>query len=230
MAKARRDELSEWLPHSEIVCYTMKNRVCEEIVRLLQEKNLLAEHSGRKFIKVGVIETQLGYRVLAKDKYGPGVHKDYYMRKMALEVQEGYQVLEHLSNDCDIHEKISGEMRSFLTMAFDNPSWERQLAARWLRKKQMNQDNEFDPNSQDIIPIKIADGVEFQAKAESPKAQSPAQIMMASAESGFAIELRAEGAEEDGDVASDLEDPLNILGTTREKKVKLTEVVQAEKA
>ena len=46
-------------------------------------------------------------------------------------------------------------MRGFLTKAFDNPSWERQLQARWLRKRQLNQDNEFDPDMLTIVPVKI---------------------------------------------------------------------------
>jgi len=38
----------------------MKVRVCEDIVVLLQHKNLIAEYNGRRFIKVGVIEKELG--------------------------------------------------------------------------------------------------------------------------------------------------------------------------
>ena len=56
----RSAELNTWLLHSEIVCYSMKVRVCEDIVVLLQHKNLIAEYNGRRFIKVGVIEKELG--------------------------------------------------------------------------------------------------------------------------------------------------------------------------
>ena len=58
--KDRSAELNTWLLHSEIVCYQMKVRVCEDIVVLLQHRNLIAEYNGRRFIKVGVIEKELG--------------------------------------------------------------------------------------------------------------------------------------------------------------------------
>ena len=45
-------------------------------------------------------------------------------------------MLELLTRDTDNDVKICDEMRSFLTKQFDNPSWERLLQARWLKKKQ----------------------------------------------------------------------------------------------
>ncbi len=64
-------ELNTWLLHSEIVCYSMKVRVCEDIVVLLQQKNLIAEYNGRRFIKVGVIEKELGI-MMRLPKFDPG--------------------------------------------------------------------------------------------------------------------------------------------------------------
>ena len=58
-----------------------------------------------------------------------------------------------LTRDTDNDLKISDEMRAFLTNQFDNPSWERLLQARWLKKKQQNKDNEFDPEYEKIVPI-----------------------------------------------------------------------------
>jgi len=64
-------ELNTWLLHSEIVCFTMKVRVCEDIVVLLQHKNLVAEYHGRRYIKVGVIEKELGI-MMKIPKFDPG--------------------------------------------------------------------------------------------------------------------------------------------------------------
>jgi hypothetical protein len=38
-------------------------RVCEDIIKLIQQKNLLNEYYGRKYIKVGEIEAQLNFKM-----------------------------------------------------------------------------------------------------------------------------------------------------------------------
>lgn len=80
-------ELNTWLLHSEIVCFTMKVRVCEDIVVLLQHKNLVAEYHGRRFIKVGLIEKELGI-MMKIPKFDPGQQRDYETRKLLSEVNQ----------------------------------------------------------------------------------------------------------------------------------------------
>lgn len=60
------------------------------------------------------------------------------VRRLATECAEGFKFLELMDNDAEAFEKISCEMREFLTKQFENPMWERQLQARWLRKRQLN--------------------------------------------------------------------------------------------
>jgi len=43
------------------------------------------------------------------------------------------------------------------------------LQARWLKKKQQNQDNQFDPEYENIVPVIVEDGVVFKPKRESPR-------------------------------------------------------------
>ena len=39
--------------------------------------------------------------MMAKDRYGPATNKDYYSSKLALEVSEGYGVLEIATRDME---------------------------------------------------------------------------------------------------------------------------------
>jgi len=50
-------------------------------------------------------------------------------------------------------------MRDFLNGVFGHVSWERLVHARWLKKRQLNQDNEFDPDKTDMVPVFVKDGV-----------------------------------------------------------------------
>ena len=76
-SNARRIELLQWGNHSELISVRMKVRVAQDIVVLLQEKNLLAEMNGSKnFIKVGEIERQLDWPLRLRTKYGPLDAKD----------------------------------------------------------------------------------------------------------------------------------------------------------
>jgi len=55
-------------------------------------------------------------------------------------------------------------MREFLNGIFGNVSWERLVHARWLKKRQLNQDNDFDPDQTDVVPVFVKDGVQFKPK------------------------------------------------------------------
>ena len=50
-------------------------------------------------------------------------------------------------------------MREFITNALGNPEWERLVRARWLKKRQLNQDNDFDPLKEKIAPIFVRNGI-----------------------------------------------------------------------
>lgn len=53
----------------------------------------------------------------------------------------------------DTSQLLNGEMRAFLNEAQGNPQWDLLVRARWLRKRQQNQANDFDPTPDDIIPV-----------------------------------------------------------------------------
>jgi hypothetical protein len=55
-------------------------------------------------------------------------------------------------------------MRDFLNGVFGNAGWERLVHARWLKKRQQNQDNDFDPDKPDIGPVFVKDGVQFKSR------------------------------------------------------------------
>ena len=61
----------------------------QDIVILVQEKNLLSEMQKRKnFTKVGEIERRLDWPIRIRSKYGPLDAKDYYSRKLRHEIDE----------------------------------------------------------------------------------------------------------------------------------------------
>ena len=81
-----------------------------------------------------------------------------------LEVDEHERVLAILDNECNSHIQLTSNMREFLNSVFGNVSWERLVHARWLKKRQLNQDNEFDPDKTDMVPVFVKDGVQFKPK------------------------------------------------------------------
>ena len=159
-------------------------------------------------------------------RFDPGSHKDFQTRKLQGDINDGADLLELLTRDTDNNEKIGSEMRSFLTNQFNNPSWERLLQARWLRKQQLNQDNDFDPEFEKIVPVVVEDSVTFKPKRESPNSKQQKNLK-------FTINPILEDVPQP-DVKLVVEDPLNILDeevnaeNEHEKKILLTEVVQKE--
>ena len=72
----------------------------QDIVILLQEKNLILEIQGRKnFVAVGEIERNLDWPILIKSKYGPMDAKDYYSRKLRHDIDEHNAVLNSIEED-----------------------------------------------------------------------------------------------------------------------------------
>ena len=73
------------MAHSRKFTVGMVVRVCEDIVKLLQQKNLILEYQGKRFIKVGLIEEQVGYRMRVTRQPIDG-SKDYFERKLEFEI------------------------------------------------------------------------------------------------------------------------------------------------
>ena len=137
-------------------------KVAEEIVKLIQQKHLLYEYYGKKHIKVGEIEQKLGYEM--RVTRSPIDDKDFFYRKLLAEIHEGELVIEILVRESSTHEQVNSDYRNFISLVKGNPQWERLVQARWLRKRQLNQDNEFDPNPVDLVPVFVKDGVNFSPK------------------------------------------------------------------
>ena len=77
-----------------------KVRIMQDIVILVQEKNLLSEMQKRKnFIKVGEIERRLDWPIRIRSKYGPLDAKDYYSRKLRSDIDEHNAVLNSIEED-----------------------------------------------------------------------------------------------------------------------------------
>lgn len=182
-------------------------------MKLLQQKNLFNEFYGRKYIKVGEIELRVGYNMRVDRNLVDDA--DYFLRKMATEVEEGHEVIGIMDREMATLELITDESRSFLTNIFGNPGWERLVQARWLKKRQINHDNEFDPNKEDVPKIYVKDGVEFKPK-HLPEEQEDHKVDL---ESGPEVE-DPQGVLSDGE--------LEASGIPK-KRVPLTQVVLEEK-
>lgn len=125
-----------WVAHSAKFTTTRKVRICEDIVKLLQQKNLLLEYYGKRNIKVGEIEARVGYRMRLSRQLSNDA--SYLVRKLAMENEEGEEVVIILEREMVTLMALSDEMREFLTRALGNPGWERLVRARWLKKQQLN--------------------------------------------------------------------------------------------
>ena len=136
-AKDRGMEIATWLLHSNVVALGMKVRVLEDIVLLCQEKNLYLEATGAtNFVKVGVIEEQVDWALLNRNKYGSMKSKDYYSRKMAMQTVEYNTLFDMVTHDAATNDQIKKEMVQFINRMFGNAGWERLVLARWLKQKQ----------------------------------------------------------------------------------------------
>ena len=100
ISSERQYKLLVWGVHSDLIDARRLNRVMGDIVILLQEKNLIYEMHGRKnFIKVGEIELKMDWPILIRSKYGPMDAKDYYSRKLRMEIDENNALLRQIEKD-----------------------------------------------------------------------------------------------------------------------------------
>lgn len=151
ISSERRYKLLVWGLHSDLIDYRRLVRVMGDIVILLQEKNLIYEMHGRKnFIKVGEIELKLDWPILIRSKYGPMDAKDYYSRKLRMEIDENNALVRQIERDIKTSNEINNSMKAFISAVFGNDGWIRLVEARWLRNNQRKQIAEYDPK--DVVP------------------------------------------------------------------------------
>ena len=75
------------------------------------------------------------------------------------ECSEGEQLIEILEREMATHQQLNDEYRHLVDKVKGNVQWERIVHARWLRKRQLNQDNDFDPRPDDLVPVFVKDGI-----------------------------------------------------------------------
>ena len=98
-------------------------RIIQEVVVLLQEKNLLDEVAGKKHIKVGEIERELNWPLSLKSKYGPMESNDYFSRKLRTQIDEYNAIVTMVIKDIKTNEVIKEEMIEFVSRVFGNRGW-----------------------------------------------------------------------------------------------------------
>jgi hypothetical protein len=64
---------------------------------------------------------------------------------MNIEAEEGEEICGILDREMATHLELNNYMRNFMTNSLGNPGWERLVRARWLKKRQVHHDNDFDP-------------------------------------------------------------------------------------
>lgn len=114
-----------------------------EIVVLLQEKNMLMSVSGKKnFVKVGVIERQLAWPVNAKK---PMVidPNDFYSRKLRREIEEHKTIVIKIEKDAKVDIMLNKEMKAFISAIFGNDEWIRIAEAEWKRLHKTESTNDY---------------------------------------------------------------------------------------
>ena len=118
-ATDHKNELSTWITHSKKFNLHKVVREAEDIVRLLQTKNLLNEYYGRKHIRVGEIEQKVGYKMrVTRD---PVDDKNYFERKLETEIREGEEVIQILERELSTFLEISNRSREFNSYVRGNP-------------------------------------------------------------------------------------------------------------
>lgn len=111
-AMEHRNELMTWLTHSKVFTTERVVKECEEIVKLVQTKNLMNEYYGKKHVKVGQIEEKVGYKMrVTRD---PIDDTNYFERKLQTEVDEGEVLISILENELGTFVALSDMTNEFL--------------------------------------------------------------------------------------------------------------------
>ena len=145
-----------WGLHSDLMDLRKLGRMLTDVVVLLQEKNLLAEMSGRKnYIKVGEIERELDWPMRLRDHFDPLDPDDYYSRKLRQEIDEQNAIVVAIEKDMQTHLLLNKEMKAFISAIFGNDGWIKIVEARYLRIKQEKHEFEYDPRGKDQVQVYV---------------------------------------------------------------------------
>jgi len=156
ISNERNRWLNVWGLHSDLFDLRKVIRVTQDIVILLQEKNLISEMNGYKnYIKVGEIEQELDWPIRIRSRFGPMDAKDYYSRKLRTEIDEHNALIISIGRDVDINMEMAKEMKAFISAIFGNDGWIKLVEARWLRLKQQKRTAEYDPKEKDQVPLYV---------------------------------------------------------------------------
>ena len=88
-------------------------RVCEDIVKLLHQKNLINEYFGKKFVKVGEIEKLVGYKMRVTRQ--PVDDGRYFERKLESEIVDGEAIIAMSEADQVKNDQICEQMIIWLS-------------------------------------------------------------------------------------------------------------------
>ena len=123
-AKISSEEMATYGLHSDLVGYQRIVRILQDVVVLLQEKNLLDEVRGAKdYIKVGEIEREVNWPLSLKQKYGPMEGNDYFSRKLRTQIDEYNAILHMIISDIESNEILKEEMIEFVSKMLGNEVW-----------------------------------------------------------------------------------------------------------
>ena len=106
-----------------------------------------------EFKKVGVIEAELGYPLRIAEKYGSMEDNDYFTRRMRIQFDEYAGVLNLVEFDMQTHDTMRKEMIDFVSEKLGHTAWIQVALHRNLRRKQLQQQRDFDPSPDKIIPV-----------------------------------------------------------------------------
>jgi len=100
LSNDRKTQLMIWGIHSDLIDIRREVKLTQDVVILLQEKNLLSEMQGKKnFVKVGEIERELDWPIRIRSQFGPMDAKDYYSSKLRTEIDEHNALLNEILRD-----------------------------------------------------------------------------------------------------------------------------------
>ena len=130
----------------------------------------MAEMNGsHNYIKVGDVERELDWPLRLRTKYGPLDAKDYYSKKLRLQVDEHNAILNNLEVDIETNEIIREDMKKFLSGIFGHEAWYRMLEIRWHRIRQVRRQAGYDPKIDEMVPIVIKGHYQGDIKPRVPK-------------------------------------------------------------
>ena len=130
------EEFTTYGLHSDVVGIQRKVRVLQDVVVLLQEKNLLDEVANKKgYIKVGEIEQQLNWPLSLRQKYNTAENNDYFSKKLRTQIDEYNMIVTMIEKDLKENDIMKTEMVEFITYIFGNRAWVNIVEMRWLKMK-----------------------------------------------------------------------------------------------